>query len=165
MTDFFSRLVGILMLRDGPQDLPPGTPVLAGSVAIYVAATSVSIARGDGAEHPAAVMALAVVLPMVLSRIVLGLRNRLARWPQTLSALFGTSGLLSLLALPLSATAGSEPLPVLIVASLVLFFWSFAVDAHIWRHALDTSFAAGMAVAVLLFAVSMVVITSLAGPL
>ena len=165
MNEFLSRLVGILLLKDGPQDLPPGTPALAGSVAIYVAATSVSIARGDGTEHPAAVMALAVVLPMLLSRIVLGLRNRLARWPQTLSALFGTSGLLSLLSLPLAVTAGSEPQPVVVAASLVLFFWSFAVDAHIWRHALDTSFAVGMAVAVLLFAVSMVVITSLAGPL
>lgn len=140
-------------------------PALAGSVAVYVVATSVSIGRGEAPAHPFAVLALAVILPTALSRIVLGLRDRLARWPQTLSALFGTSGLLSLLALPIAIPSGTEPPALVVVASLVLFFWSFAVDAHIWRNALDTSYAAGMAVAVLVFAVSMVVITSLAGPL
>lgn len=165
MTDFFSRLVGILMLKDGPQDMPAGQASLALAVAVYVAATGLSIGFGSSAENPAALMALAVLLPFALSRIVLGLRGRVARWPQTLAALFGTSGLLSLISLPLSASTGGDPQPAFVVVSLVLFFWSFAVDGHIWRHALDTSFPAGLAVAVLLFAVSMYVITNVAGPL
>lgn len=165
MSEFLSRLVGVLLLRDGPQDMPTGTLSLMLAMTLYVLTTAVSISVGEGPENPVATLALAVVLPLLMARIVLGLRGHPARWSQTVTALFGTSGLLSLLLLPMAAATGTEPAPLLTIASLVLFFWSFAVDAHIWRHALDTSFAVGMAVAVVLFAVSIYVITSIAGPL
>lgn len=165
MADFLSRLVGVLLLRDGPQDMPAGTAALTLSIALYIAATAVSISLGEGAENPMAVLALAVALPLILARIVLGIGKRPERWNQTVTALLGTSALLSLVSLPLATSTGSEPSAVVVIASLVLFFWSFAVDGHIWRHALDVSFAAGLAVAVVLFAVSMYVITTIAGPL
>lgn len=157
------------MLRSGPQDLPAGTRPLTLTLALYVAATalSLSLSNADGGPaNPMAALALATLLPMILVRIVLGLRGRAARWGQTITALFGSSALISLLSLPLGAgtSAGREPDPFLVVASLVLFFWSFAVDAHIWRHALETSFAAGLAVAVVLFTISMYIITAIAGP-
>lgn len=164
MSELFSRLIGILMLRNGPQDLPAGSRPLTLAMAFYVAATAMSLSLGEGGpDNPVAALALATVLPMILVRIVLGLRGRPARWSQTLAALFGSSALITLLSMPLGASAGGEPDPVLVIASLVLFFWSFAVDAHIWRHALDTTFAAGLAVAVLLFTISMYTITSIAG--
>lgn len=156
------------MLRSGPQDLPAGTRPLTLALACYIAATALSLSLSNnegGPAHPIAALALATLLPMILVRIVLGLRERAARWGQTITALFGCSALISLLSIPLSASSGSEPDPALVVASLVLFFWSFAVDAHIWRHALDTSFAVGLAVAVILFTISMYIITSIAGPL
>ncbi|RFF30618.1 hypothetical protein [Wenzhouxiangella sediminis] len=170
MSEFVSRLVGVMMLKRGPQDLPAGTVPLLAATILYVAATALSLSVGEGPGNTAGILLLAVALPLVLTRIVLALRRRPARWIQTVTALFGTSGLLSLLSLPLAAAAqgagaNASPDPILTVASLVLFFWSFAIDGHIWRHALDTSFAAGLAVAVVLFAVSMYVITTLAGPL
>ena len=172
MSEFVSRLVGVMMLKRGPQDLPAGTIPLLVATILYVAATALSLSIGEGPDNAAGILLLAVALPLVLTRIVLSLRKRPARWIQTVTALFGTSGLLSLLSLPLaisaegaSASASANPDPILTVASLVLFFWSFAIDGHIWRHALDTSFAAGLALAVILFAVSMYVITTLAGPL
>ncbi|HSH27320.1 MAG TPA: hypothetical protein VK972_06085, partial [Wenzhouxiangella sp.] len=93
--------------------------------------------------------------------------SRASTREQTVTALFGTSGLISLLSLPLTASvAGGDQASALpAIAGLVLFLWSFAIDAHIWRHALDTFFAAGLAVAVLLFAISIYVITFIAGPL
>jgi len=168
MSEFFSRLIGILMLRNGPQDLPAGSRPLTLALACYVVVTALSLSLSNsegGPANPITALALATLLPMVLIRIVLGLRAYPARWAQTVTALFGSSALISLLSLPLGASAGSEPGPIVVAASLVLFFWSFAVDAHIWRHALDTSFAAGLAVAVLLFAISMYLITAIAGPL
>lgn len=162
MSEFLSRLVGILLLRDGPQDLPAGALPLALAVAFYVAASGASLLLGSTPDRPALVMAVAVVLPLLLIRIVLGLRGHPARWQQTATALFGTGALLAALSLPLSA-AGPEPAPALIVAGLVVFIWSFAVDAHIWRHALEASFAVGLAVAVVLFTVSISVITSITG--
>lgn len=163
MSELPSRLLGILLLKDGPQDLPAGNAALLLAAGLYLAATGASLSLGEGTDNPIGVLALALLLPLILVRIVLGLRGRPARWTQTLSALFGTSGLLSLLSLPLAGFSGSEPGPVVMVTSLVLFFWSFAVDGHIWRHALDTSFAVGLAVAVVLFAVSMSIITSVTG--
>jgi hypothetical protein len=165
MAEFLSRLVGVLLLRDGPQDMPAGTSALTLSIALYLGATAASVSIGEGADNPMAVLALAAVLPLILTRIVLGIGKRPERWNQTMTALFGTSALLSLVSLPLATSTGNEPNPVVVIASLVLFFWSFAVDGHIWRHALEVSFAAGLAVAVVLFAVSMFVITSIAGPL
>ncbi len=155
------------MLKNGPQDMPAGVVAPTLATGFYLVATALSLSVGEGPENPVGVLVLAVVLPLALVRIVLGLRGHTSRWGQTLTALFGTSGLLSLLSLPLAIAAGggTEPNPVVTVASLVLFFWSFAVDGHIWRHALDASFAVGLAVAVVLFAVSMYVITSIAGPL
>jgi len=152
------------MLRDGPQDLPPGHAPLVLAVLGYIGASALSMSVGRTPEHPVGIIALAVTLPVILVRIVLTLRGHPARWLQTLTALFGTGALLSVLSLPLSL-AGSEPPTPVILASLLLFGWSFAVDAHIWRHALEASFAVGLAVAVVLFTVSMFVINSLAGPL
>jgi hypothetical protein len=168
MSEFVSRLLGVMMLKHGPQDLPAGTLPLLAATILYVAATGLSLSIGESPDNAAGILLLAVALPLVLTRIVLALRKRPARWIQTVTALFGTSGLLSLLSLPLALSAegaSASPAPILTIASLVLFFWSFAIDGHIWRHALDTSFAAGLAVAVVLFAVSMYVITTLAGPL
>lgn len=165
MADLFSRLVGIILLRLGPQDLPAGNAPLALAVAAYVVVTGISLNLGDARENTALIVVLAVILPLFLVRIVLALRGRPARWPQTVTALFGTSALLSALALPLSVlTASGEPGAATVLASLALFIWSFAVDAHIWRHALEVGFVAGLAVAVVLFAISLFVISSIAGP-
>lgn len=165
MPELLSRLVGILLLRNGPQDLPAGPGPLTLAMTLYVLATALSLSLGEGRENPMLTLALAVFLPLILVRIVLGLRGRPARWGQTVSALFGTSGLLSIVSLPMAAAAGTEPDALLTIVSLVVFFWSFAVDGHIWRHALGVSFAAGLAVAVILFALSIYIITSIAGPL
>lgn len=163
MSEFFSRLVGILLLKNGPQDMPAGVVAPFLATGFYMAATALSLSIGEGPDNPVGVLTLAVALPLALVRIVLGLGGHPSRWGQTLTALFGTSGMLSLLSLPLAIAGSTEPSPVATVASLVLFFWSFTVDGHIWRHALDTSFAVGLAVAVVLFAISMYVITSVAG--
>lgn len=165
MPELFSRLLAILILKSGPQDMPAGTRPVTLTMALYIIATGASLSVSERADNPVAVLALATVLPLILSRIVLGLRGRPARWSQTVSALFGTSALLSLASLPLGTGGGDQPGALVTLTSLVLFFWSFSVDGHIWRHALDTSFAAGLAVAVILFAVSIYVITSIAGPL
>ncbi len=166
MIDLLSRLVGVLMLANGPQDMPSGSAPLVLAIMLYVATSAASLGLGGSAENPGAIVLLAVLLPLVLVRIVLSFKGHTARTTQTLTALFGSAALLSLLGLPLGLAGGGEQVPaVLVLASLVLFIWSFAVDAHIWRHALGTSFAVGLAVAVVLFIISMFIITSLAGPL
>lgn len=165
MTTLLSRLINILLLRQGPQDLPAGRSVLLACLGFYVLVAALSLNTGRTPEHPTAVLVLAAGLPLILVWIVLGVRNRVSRWEQTLSALYGTSALLSLLTLPLNFDTGMEPSGPVVVFSLAVFLWSFAVDGHIWRHALEISFAAGLAVAMLMFFITFGVISSVAGPL
>jgi hypothetical protein len=165
MFKLLSCLATLVLLRAGPQDLPAGRPVLLTCMALYIVVTSFSLSASQASGNILAVLSIAVTLPLLLCWIVLKLANRLARWEQTVSALFGTSALLSLLTLPVSLMAGNEPTPPAALFLLAAFFWSFAVDAHIWRHALTVSFSTGLALAVVLFAVSLFVINTLAGPL
>ncbi|QKK03725.1 MAG: hypothetical protein HND55_14265 [Pseudomonadota bacterium] len=163
MIEFLSRLLGIVLLRLGPQDLPAGWLPTGLSVLLYLAALALSMHWAGQPERPATFLLLAVVLPIGLARIVLALRRRPERTEQTLTALFGTAAILSLAALPLSASDARPPTAPLVLLSLFLFFWSFAVDAHIWRHALEVRFVTGLTVAVVLFAISLLTITALTG--
>jgi len=165
MTDLIIRLAGLLLLRRGPQDLPAGWPALLFTILAYLGVTAFNLGRGEGHPAPVAVMMLAVGLPLMLSWIVLKIRQRTERWTQTLTALFGSNALLSIVTLPFSLAAGSDPNTGLALVLLTSFFWSFAVDAHIWRHALEISFAAALVVTMMLFVISLFVITSLTGPL
>ncbi len=164
MSELIARLASIALLRQGPQDLPAGRATLLFTIALYVAVTAFNLQRGESHPAPVLVLVLAVGLPLILVWIVLRLKQFTARWEQTLTALFGTSALLSILTLPISlAAAGTNsPLTILVLLS---FFYSFAIDGHIWRHAMEVSFAAGLAISVLLFVLSLFLISSLAGPL
>lgn len=165
MITLLSRLLNLILLRQGPQDLPTGRSVLLVCLGFYVLVAALSLNTGRTPDYPTAVLVLAAGLPLILVWIVLRLKNRVSRWEQTLSALYGTSALLSLLTLPFNFDTGPEPAPPIILISLAVFLWSFAVDGHIWRHALDVSFAAGLAVAMLLFVATFGIISSVAGPL
>ncbi len=165
MTTLLTRLIQIILLRQGPQDLPAGRTVLLASLALYVLVAAVSLNTGRTPEQPTAVLVLAAGLPLILVWIVLKVKSLVSRWEQTLSALYGTSALLSLVTLPLNFDASPEPAAPVVLISLLIFLWSFAVDAHIWRNALETSFAAGLAVAMLLFVFTFGIISSVAGPL
>lgn len=164
MLNLFSRLAAIVLLKLGPQDLPAGSNITLVCILAYLAVTTLSLTAGETPAQLPLVLFLAVALPVVLSRIVLGLRGHLARWHQTLSALFGTSALLSLLTLPINLSGSEQASAPAALLMLLAFFWSFSVDAHIWRHALEVSFAAGLALAVTLFAISVFTISTLAGP-
>ena len=166
MSDLLARLIGIVLLRLGPQDLPAGTTPLTLAMLLYLLATGITMSLGQTPDNAAGVLMLALMLPLVLVRIVLTLRQYPARWAQTVTALFGTSAILTAISLPLAGMAGQEEPPVIaVLTSLAIFVWSFAVDAHIWRHALNVGFATGLAVAVVLFAVTLFIIQTLAGPL
>ena len=165
MSSLFPPLIDIVLLRRGPQDMPAGRSALLACLFFYVLIAAISLNIGRRPENPTAVLVLAAGLPLVLVWIVLKLRDRIERWEQTLSALYGTSALLSLITLPFNFDASEEPSGPVIVISLSVFFWSFVVNGHIWRHALDTSFAAGLAAAMLIFVLTFSIISSLAGPL
>jgi hypothetical protein len=166
MTDLVARLFGIVVLRLGPQDLPAGSSPLTVAMLLYLLVTAVAMSVGQPPQQPVLVLALAMALPLLLARIVLTLRRLPQRWPQTVTALFGTSAVLTAISLPLAAVGGNGDPPLFTaMASLVVFVWSFAVNAHIWRHALNVSLPPGWRWPWYCSPSPCLTITTLAGPL
>ncbi|MEM1082149.1 MAG: hypothetical protein AAGH65_11255 [Pseudomonadota bacterium] len=159
MSDWLRTVIGIVLFKAGPQDLPGSRSSLVLAVLVYATvALTVSMATGSTAGYSP--MLLSFGLQLVLIVAVLQFNHRMVRFNQTASALFATAALLSLVNLPLWLLA-EPPLPsnlaVLILAGL---FWSLAVDGSIWRHALDRSFGFGLAIAVLLFVINFAIMQS-----
>lgn len=165
MFNLLTRLGAIVMLRLGPQDLPAGRATMLACIALYAMVTALGLGLRETDNSPVLVLLVAVAVPMIAARLLLMWRKHTARYEQTLSALFGTSALLSAITMPLGQAGGSEPPVLTALVLLVVFFWSFAVDAHIWRHALEIAFSSALALSVILFALSLLLINSLAGPL
>lgn len=163
MLDLLTRLVFVVALRLGPQDLPSGSRVLVACLGLYALVTGISLIDSSREIHPLMLLAIAMALPLALSWIVLKWRGLTARWEQTVSALFGSSAVLSIISLPLNLLSGEQPPAPLALALLVIFFWSFAVDAHIWRHALNVAYSTGLALAAVFFGVTLIALNLLAG--
>lgn len=165
MLDLWLRLVGIFLLRIGPQDLPARISALLVTIVAYAGLTMANMAlTSDNGSSPGPVL-VSVVMSVLLVRLLLGLRGVGARWLQTLTALFGVAAIFHVLNLPLAVMMTDPPGTFTALLAVMLFFWSFAVDGHIYRHALEIQFPAGLLVAVGLFALSYFLLTALLGPL
>ncbi len=165
MGNLSTRLIGIFLLRFGPQDLPSSGGLLALLIAAYMILTLITIHLGSMDFEPVPLVLLSVVLALGLSWIVLRLAGKTARWVQTITALFGAAVIFRLLNMPLVMVGDNGAPALLEIFALMLFFWSFAVDGHIYRHALELTLSMGIAVAVVLFAVSYFVLFSMVGSL
>jgi hypothetical protein len=159
-----STALRILAFRAGPQDFPY-SPRLAQSAAGLMLLVSFLQYQFTLPAAQAAVQALASTAVFAgFTGALLSARRLQSRTAQTLSSLFLTGALISLLLLPALAElaplmlriaqdpkiAEAEPLPpgpALMV--LVLSLWNFAVSANIFRHALNATRLAGAAAALL----------------
>jgi len=161
MSALLFRLLDVMRLRAGPQDLPSnwGVTALVALVCVLQGVLADRMLDGPG-EPPRSVVALAV--QVVASTALLWARRSPNRLPQTLMALTGTGfvfGLISMLLLTQATPQGFPPGLVLIW--LCVFMWSLVVDAHIYRHALSITMSLGVLVAVLVFALNFMVIEML----
>jgi hypothetical protein len=90
-----------------------------------------------------------IVILVIFTRVTLFIVRKSERYQQTFSALVGTDMLISLCAIPPSASMiapnGSiADLGVLVMIGLLLWHW--AVLGHIFRHALSESFSFGFGI-------------------
>jgi len=117
---------------------------------------------GDSDGAPRSLVAIGIQFGLVA--LILNLRQFQARLPQTLTALAGTGFIFGLMSLAiLSRVDPGRPQPDLALLYLVLFGWSLAVDAHIYRHAMSVKFGIGALMAVLIFAVNFISLKTLFG--
>lgn len=146
----------IIFLRAGPQELPSSSLLTVLSVFAYFSSTMISQLVVGSATQAVGLAVTVTVMLLSLSLLALRVRGVLDRAPQTLSALAGTGTLINLLMLPMTlliAYSEGAFAPLLTLTILVVFFWSFALDGHILRHALSVSFTEGVLVATIFFAI------------
>ncbi|HFD79011.1 MAG TPA: hypothetical protein ENK05_01300 [Gammaproteobacteria bacterium] len=140
------------LLRRAPQDDALSWSALAWAALAYATTDLLQAAASSSWVVAVGMTALDVSVLMLFTSLVLRLTHRRARYPQTLTALFGTGAVLGLLGLPLvhqAASAGQDEAPVglLVLGWLFLLGWSIAVQAHIFRHALSSRYATGLLLA------------------
>ncbi len=147
--------LGLCLLRVAPQDLPASHWLLGFSVMCYATVSVLVMVLSYGFADGVRVALLELGLLAVFVGVLLYLLNKPARIRQTLSALTGAGALLGLPALLLvMAAPESGTTQPASAAWLLLLIWNLLVTAHIMRHALSSSLAIGLGVALLYTLVS-----------
>ncbi|MDT8320476.1 MAG: hypothetical protein RQ826_08100 [Xanthomonadales bacterium] len=157
------KLLDILRLRAGPQDLPAGWS-LAIAMSLAYLGQGLIAARTLGETDAVPRSLLAIAVQVVAVAALLQLKRHSERLPQTITALTGTGFILGLISVFLLQQADPEqPQPGLALVYLALFIWSLTVDAHIYRHALSITMSRGALIAVLVFAANFVLFKAVFG--
>jgi hypothetical protein len=156
VSEVFRTLFELLRLRAGPQDLPSSWLLTAIAVAAFAGQALVTSQNLEGGGESARSI-LSIAIQFLAVAVLLRLRGHPERLEQTLLALAGTGFLLGLVAFALLAQADADvQQPVLAILFFAIFGWSLAVDANIFRHALNVSLSTGVLVAVILLALTYV---------
>jgi hypothetical protein len=157
------KLLDMLRLRSGPQEMPSGWTLAIAMSLAYIAQGFIAdhiLADTDGAPRTL----LAVGVQFAVIAILLNFRSYTSRLPQTLIALAGTGFIFGLLSLAiLTRVDPSKSQPDLALIYLGLFGWSLVVDAHIYRQALSTKMGFGVLLAVLIFGANFMLLKAVFG--
>ena len=158
MYELLKAFGAITVRRLGPEDLPASRFLLGLSLAFYLFVQMPVVLLAFGATEGAAIiMGLDVVILVAFVWTLLYVTGHRARYQQTLTAILGTSALLSLLSIPFTlwrrsmvdVPPGSTALPSALI--LMIVAWSFVVDGHILSRALSRPFGMGLLIAVAYF--------------
>ncbi len=156
------RLVQILTLKAGPQDLPSSLGLLQFSAAVFLLSAVLRLFTVASLWESLAQAILSLIVLVFFLRALLQWRNTPERLTQTMTALLLTSAFIgALLLFPLRALqpvllAVAEnpqisPAELQVPAGAAyawagLSIWGIIVSGHIYRHALGVSLGIGVAV-------------------
>ena len=172
MSRLVALLLGVCLLRRGPQDLPYSPRLTRGLLLLLVGVHFFALRLFEGDPNQLARSLGSLALLLGLPWLLLGLRGRRSRYAQTLAAFLGTGLLFTLAFLPLRLALG-DPAPdaagappglpgaLLRIAAFAVVGWKIAINGHIWRHALDWPASYGLPFAFALFVLELLLLHSL----
>jgi hypothetical protein len=145
----FGRLVDIILLRRGPEQLPASRTLLALMITLnflgsLIWAGVVSVRLVDAVLQ--SVIACSVML--LWYHWALHIAQKRERYLQTLTALFGVSAMFLPVLMPLvgammpyleKADPNSPPPAALLIMTMVVLFWGLLVNVRIVRVSFETS--------------------------
>ena len=170
MNAYVKALVNIILRKLGPEDLPDSGFLLGFSLAVYLA---LQVFLALILFGPSVILIKTLALDIALLTFCLWALLRLTgyqpRFRQTLTALLGTSALLSFLSAPFSLwrqysiNIEADPaLPSTVVFAIML--WSLVIDGHILSRALSKPFGVGLIASVVYFFLHALVLSQLLRP-
>ena len=170
MNAYVKVLVNIILRRLGPEDLPDSSFLLGFSLAVYLV---LQVFLALILFGPSVILIKTLALDIALLTFCLWALLRLTgfqpRFRQTLTALLGTSALLSFLSAPFSLwrqysiNIEADPaLPSTVVFAIML--WSLVIDGHILSRALSKPFGIGLIASVVYFFLHALVLSQLLRP-
>ena len=148
----FRSLISLCLFKTRPQDFPAAGILLSLCLFLYIIASSLLAYPGQSV-FTALIAGLAeTLLLLFITYVLLILRKAPERWMQTVIALTGSGFIFSIMVIPplywrVLYTDTASPSPLFGVWVLAILVWNIAVMAHILRHALSSSFALGVVVA------------------
>lgn len=175
MSRLISLLLGICLLRRGPEDLPYSIALTRGLVLVGVGVDLLFVRTLESGDSGFARIALSLLLLLGLPWLVLTSRGLQARYAQTLAAFAGTGAIFALAFLPVALKAAGLPPPDLEVPptreqlavgwlTLLLVGWKLAINGHIWKQALDWPRAGGLMLAAGFFLLELGLLRALFAP-
>ncbi|HVF34489.1 MAG TPA: hypothetical protein VND91_04140 [Candidatus Saccharimonadia bacterium] len=166
MKALLDLLRDLMLFKRGPQDLPYSPAILA-AACVFAFVVDTAVARQfQLADNVAARIAFSLAATLALPWLALKLADREARFAQTATALVATGAVFTLLMLPVLIGVGKMPedpkqvtgtQALLALVSFAIVVWQLGVRGHILRHALDVPLRRGVLIAVVFYAVELVV--------
>ncbi len=146
MIALLKLFVDICLFQAKPQDLP-ASRALAGITGLIAIITS--LRSLEQAAFALTTATMQVLLMGLIVHVALRFRGYPERWNQTISALYGATALINLVAMPIVGwmeRVKESPEAVIWPALLGLGMtvWFVAIMAHVLRHALDLTVGAGV---------------------
>lgn len=167
MASFANAVFDLLRLRAGPQDLPDNRGLTMMTIGAYVALSvitnqvlgSINNQPPEALNEPTRSL-ISIALQLGAVALMLISRRQPERIQQTLLAFASTGIAITLLAffLLLQNDPNQPSQPILALVWFAIFGWSLAVDANIFRHALNLSMPIAMLVTVMLLAITYLVL-------
>lgn len=162
MLELLKAFGAITLRRLGPEDLPASGFLLGITLIVYLLSQALIAVLAFGDIYSAVVTVAAdLAMLAVCLWALLALTGFRARYQQSLTAMLGTSALLSILSVPFTlwrrtltdVPPGGATLPGSIM--LVILAWSFVVDGHILSRSLSRPFSIGLLIAIAYFFLNM----------
>lgn len=139
----------ICLLKKGPQDLPESLGLLYLLILLQALINFIILMMSVDLFNATIQVFVGLLLILGLSWVILFFSKKSTRYIQTAGALMATDALIGFFALPAMAALMGQGAGLGAITVMLLMIWSWVISAHIFRHALNQSFAFGLGIAFL----------------
>jgi hypothetical protein len=161
--------IDVILLRRGPQDLPASQFLMLCAFLAYLASgLTLYLTHVPAWLDALSELSVVVLLEAVFFLILLRINHKLVRARQTLTALWGTGAILTLVGLPLhiwiqALPEAAETAAIPSLGILLLLILSLVVAGHILREALEIPLPGGILLVLAEFSLSVFITARLFG--